>query len=75
MSKLAELLPEGATFLHLQPGDSLVIGNVGQIPMEQFTEVVDRLREWTGIAQVVVFDGDIDLAILREGGLISPEAL
>lgn len=53
----------------VKPGDVLIIGNVGQVPEglnEQLGELLGDLREALGLAHVVVFDGDIDLAVARD---------
>jgi hypothetical protein len=49
----------------IKPGDVLVIGNVGSLPMEAVESLqpglVD-LKDRLGLAGIAVFEGDIDLA-------------
>lgn len=50
--------------LLLKPGDTLLIGNVGDLPAEVFNEVTGALavlREHVGVVDVVLFERDISI--------------
>jgi hypothetical protein len=54
-----------ARIVLIKPGDVLVIGNVGALPEESWGPAVDHLtplKEALGLAGVVVFEGDVNLA-------------
>lgn len=49
----------------LKPGDVLLIGNVGQLAedaLDALHEGAAQLRSALGLAQVALFEGDIDLS-------------
>lgn len=57
------------TVLHIQPGDALLIGNVGSTALEHLDEIAAQLRETVSVeAPVFFFAGDIDVTVLRNHG-------
>jgi hypothetical protein len=50
----------------VKPGDVLLIGNAGQLgddAAEALHNLASQLRSVLGLAHVVLFEGDIDLAV------------
>jgi hypothetical protein len=43
-------------------GDTLVFGNVGCVDDEAMPDLLAALKESLGLAQVIVFEDDIDMA-------------
>ena len=46
----------------VKPGDVLVFGNVGDLDPTDCADTLRDLKEKIGLAQIVIFPGDIDLA-------------
>ncbi|GFH34305.1 hypothetical protein [Streptomyces pacificus] len=50
----------------VKPGDLLLIGNVGELDTdtlyEQVPQLLENIKTALGLAGVVIFEGDIDLA-------------
>ena len=58
-----------ARIVLVKPGDLLIIGNVGALPDGQWEPGAARLaeiKEALGLAGIVVFEGDIDLAAVSQ---------
>ena len=51
-----------AQLVKLEPGDVLVLANVGKDQAEALRESWDSVREALGVEHVLVFEGDIDLS-------------
>lgn len=51
-----------AQLVKLEPGDILVLANVGEEQEQALRENWDAVRDATGIDRVWVFEGDVDLA-------------
>lgn len=54
-----------AQVVKLEPGDVLVFANVGEAVVEELNEelcLLGRLRERFGLAEILVFEGDVDLS-------------
>jgi hypothetical protein len=66
----------GARIVLVKPGDVLLIGNVGKIECDDWpaaTGHLETIKAAFGLAGLVVFAGDIDLAAVTPGGLVGPE--
>lgn len=60
----------------VKPGDILIIGNIGTLDDEAIAtagEAVSRLHTQLGLAGVVLFEGDIDLATVAQSALDTRE--
>lgn len=51
-----------AQLVKLEPGDVLVLSNVGEDQAAAIRESWDGIREGLGIEHVLVFEGDVDLS-------------
>ncbi|MGM9380329.1 hypothetical protein [Streptomyces antibioticus] len=59
----------GARIVLVKPGDILIIGNAGTLDdasVEASTEAISRLHQALGLAGVVLFEGDIELATVAQ---------
>ena len=55
----------------------LIIGNVGTLPaeaVEQALAGINALKESLGLAGIVIFEGDIDLAAVTPAGVAPSQA-
>lgn len=53
----------------VKPGDMLIIGNVGALPdgqLEQGMTSLGGIKDALGLAGLVIFEGDIDLAAVAQ---------
>ena len=49
----------------VKPGDILIFGNVGDFdPGDNFSAALTTVKECLGLAHIVVFEADIDLAAI-----------
>lgn len=56
-----------ARIVLVKPGDVLIFGNVtADVDSSVFMETVTTLKDLLGLAHVVVFEDDIDLAVQQE---------
>jgi hypothetical protein len=56
---------DSARVVLIKPGDVLLIGNVGELTdeaIQQAGPVVAALKDTLGLAEVLIFEADIDLA-------------
>jgi hypothetical protein len=53
-----------AQVVKLDPGDFLVLANVGPDLMGDIAAVADVLKERLGIGGLIVFSGDVDFSVL-----------
>jgi hypothetical protein len=51
-----------AQLVKLEPGDILVLANVGERQAEALHENWESVREAIGVEHVIVFAGDVDLS-------------
>lgn len=56
-----------AQLVKLEPGDVLVLANVGPDAVEHVLELCEDLRDVLGIEHVIAFTGDVDLSKLPAG--------
>jgi hypothetical protein len=61
-----------AQLVKLEPGDILVLANVGDVQAGSIREHWDVVREAIGIEHVLVFEGDVDLSKVSADALARP---
>lgn len=59
---------EDIRILLVQPGDVLVLSNLGAVDPEEMLRMAADLKEATGAARVWCFEEDIDLTVIRGDG-------
>lgn len=63
---------EAARIVLVKPGDVLIFGNVSVAPDSPLmTAAMTQLKEVLGLAQILVFEDDIDLAV-QQGSTDEP---
>lgn len=60
---------EGVRVVLVKPGDVLVFGNVGDLSADSLANGAEFLKERLGLAAVVFFAADIDLAAVPAAAL------
>lgn len=53
-----------AQLVKLEPGDILVLSNVGEEQAQALRESWERVREAIGVEHVLVFEGNVDLSMV-----------
>ena len=60
-------MSDGARIVLVKPGDVLIIGNVSIDPEDEaLGKAAGALRELLGLAHVLIFEDDIDLAVTTQ---------
>lgn len=58
-----------AQVVKLEPGDVLVLANVGEGSLGDLAGLLASIREQLGVEHVLVFAGDVDLSKVPSGAL------
>lgn len=62
-------MSDTARIVLVKPGDVLIFGNVSvDMDATVFTETMTTLKEQLGLAHILVFEDDIDLAVQQSSG-------
>ena len=61
-----------AQLVKLEPGDILVLSNVGEEQAEAIQQHWESVREVIGVEYILVFEGDVDLSKVPPDALARP---
>lgn len=68
-------MSDAARIVLVKPGDVLIFGNVTvDVDDPVLTETMTSLKEMLGLAGVLIFDDDIDLAVQQSSNATAPDS-